>query len=86
MDTSLDTSPTAWGHETTERRRGEVSRSRASYAYDELKRRLLVGEFPLTRRLGEVALAEALGVSRIPVREALSRLHAEGLVVPMGDG
>src|SRR3954464_15663424 len=31
-------------------------------------------------RLGEVELAERLGGSRTPVREALSRLAAEGLV------
>jgi len=31
-------------------------------------------------RLGEVELAERLGVSRTPVREALSRLAAQGLV------
>lgn len=80
MDTSLDTRSVAG------ERPVEVNRSRAVYAYDELKRRLLVGEFPLTRRLGEVALGEALGVSRTPVREALSRLHAEGLVVRLGDG
>ncbi|MFF0473643.1 GntR family transcriptional regulator [Streptomyces sp. NPDC004284] len=33
------------------------------------------------RRLRERELSEALGVSRIPVREALVRLAAEGLVV-----
>lgn len=45
-----------------------------------LRRAILAGELPAGRRLGEVALAERLGVSRTPVREALSRLAAEGLV------
>ena len=35
---------------------------------------------PAGSRLGEVELAERLGVSRTPVREALTRLAAEGLV------
>ena len=51
-----------------------------SHAYDELKTRLLVGDFPLNVRLGEERLAALLGVSRTPVREALLRLDAEGLV------
>jgi DNA-binding GntR family transcriptional regulator len=55
-------------------------------AYAELKRRLLVGDFTLTTRLAESTLAEALGMSRTPVREALSRLHAEGLVARQPDG
>lgn len=54
--------------------------------YDELKRRLLDGEFRLGQRLGEVALAERLAVSRTPVREALTRLHAEGFVVRLPEG
>jgi DNA-binding GntR family transcriptional regulator len=45
-----------------------------------LKRRLLIGEFPLGHRLGEERLASMLEVSRTPVREALARLHAEGHV------
>jgi DNA-binding GntR family transcriptional regulator len=60
--------------------------SRGQRAYGELKRRLLVGEFPLTARLGESALADQLDMSRTPIREALSRLHAEGLVVRRADG
>lgn len=57
-----------------------------SHAYDELKTLLLVGEFPLNVRLGEERLAAMLGVSRTPVREALQRLHAEGLVGPHPEG
>ena len=34
--------------------------------------------------LAEVELAERLGVSRTPVREALARLMADGLVAPVG--
>lgn len=45
-----------------------------------LKERLLTGEFPLTQRLAEESLAAELGVSRTPVHEALTRLHAERLV------
>ena len=41
---------------------------------------ILRGDFPAGVRLGEVELAERLGVSRTPVREALTRLAAEGLV------
>lgn len=41
---------------------------------------ILQGEFAAGERLGEVDLAFRLGVSRTPVREALSRLAAEGLV------
>jgi len=41
---------------------------------------ILRGDFAAGARLGEVELAERLGVSRTPVREALGRLAAEGLV------
>lgn len=41
---------------------------------------ILRGEFAAGARLGEAELAERLGVSRTPVREALARLAAEGLV------
>jgi DNA-binding GntR family transcriptional regulator len=59
---------------------------RRERAYDELKRGLLVGDFALNLRLGEEKLAALLGVSRTPVREALLRLHAEGLVGPHPEG
>jgi DNA-binding GntR family transcriptional regulator len=49
-------------------------------AVDQLRERILGGEYAPGERLGEVELAEKLGVSRNPVREALRRLSAEGLV------
>lgn len=55
-------------------------------AYGELKTRLLVGDFPLNVRLGEERLAALMGVSRTPVREALLRLDAEGLIGPHPEG
>ena len=55
-------------------------------AYQALKARLLVGDFAPGSRLGEERLAEELEVSRTPVREALSRLHSEGLVERLPDG
>ncbi len=51
-----------------------------------LKERLLAGDFPLGGRLAEERLATLVGVSRTPVREALSRLHVEGFVTRLPDG
>ena len=52
----------------------------AERAADALRELILGGDLAPGARLGEVELAERLGVSRTPVREALSRLAAEGLV------
>jgi DNA-binding GntR family transcriptional regulator len=60
--------------------------SRAQLAYADLKTRLLLGEFALNGRLGEERLAALVGVSRTPIREALSRLEVEGLVARAPDG
>jgi len=59
---------------------------RREHAYDRLKTALLVGDYPLNRRLAEERLAAQLGVSRTPVREALLRLAAEGLVERSPEG
>jgi GntR family transcriptional regulator of vanillate catabolism len=45
-----------------------------------LRKRILSGELPGGTRLYEVALADALGISRTPVRAALSRLAEEELL------
>jgi DNA-binding GntR family transcriptional regulator len=66
--------------------RAKVARPRSSGVYDELRRGLLFGEYPLIERLAEVSLAQRLGASRTPVREALMRLEAEGLVMRRPEG
>jgi DNA-binding GntR family transcriptional regulator len=49
-------------------------------AMENLRGRILAGEFAGGERLGEVELATELGMSRTPVRQALLRLAGEGLV------
>ena len=51
-----------------------------SLAYDRIRALILNGDIPPGARLAQVALAEQLGVSRTPVREALRRLAGDGLV------
>ncbi|MEL6981542.1 MAG: GntR family transcriptional regulator [Actinomycetota bacterium] len=77
MDTGRDTE-----RQTDRPGRGTLR----AQAYNELKRRLLQGDYPIGRRLAESALAEQLQVSRTPIRDALSRLHAEGLVSSLPEG
>jgi DNA-binding GntR family transcriptional regulator len=52
----------------------------ADEATNELRRRILSGELADGTPVRQDALAEDFGTSRIPIREALSRLEAEGLV------
>ena len=49
--------------------------------FNTLRRAILKGELKPGERLMEIALAERLGVSRTPVREAMRKLELEGLVV-----
>ncbi|MCC7185679.1 MAG: GntR family transcriptional regulator [Acidobacteria bacterium] len=49
-------------------------------AYDELRRRILILEIRPEERLKEEEWAERLGVGRVAIREALTRLHGEGLL------
>ena len=48
--------------------------------YEVLRARILAGELEPGQRLRQEAIAEELGVSRTPLREALRRLASEGLV------
>ena len=49
-------------------------------AYDEIRRRILEGEFLPSSPISEYQLATDLNISRTPVREALKRLEEDGLV------
>jgi DNA-binding GntR family transcriptional regulator len=48
--------------------------------FDTLRDAIIVGELKPGERLMEVHLAEKMGVSRTPVREAIRKLELEGLV------
>lgn len=52
----------------------------AVHVYEELETRILTGVYSPGTILKEGALAEDLGVSRTPVREAIRRLETEGLL------
>ena len=50
------------------------------HVYSALRERILSGDLPRGTKLRQASLAEELGVSRTPLREALRRLSTEGLV------
>jgi DNA-binding GntR family transcriptional regulator len=54
--------------------------SAAERAYEAIRRSILAGDYAPHARLIEQEIAACAGVSRTPVREALRRLSAEGLV------
>ncbi len=49
--------------------------------FNTLRRAILKGELEPGERLMEIALANRLGVSRTPIREAIRKLELEGLVI-----
>ena len=55
----------------------------ADRVYDTLRQGILDGTYAPGARLGEADLADSLGVSRTPVREALRRLGSEGLLATL---
>lgn len=48
--------------------------------YEQLRHRILTGDFKPGTRMMEVELAQELGVSRTPIREAIRQLEKEGLI------
>ncbi|MCQ4160800.1 GntR family transcriptional regulator [Roseomonas sp. GC11] len=57
--------------------------SLAERAYRRLRDAIVDGSLPGGERLSERSLAQSLGISAQPVREALRRLEAEGMVVTL---
>ncbi len=54
---------------------------RGEHAYRQIRSAIQSGRLKPGERLREVELAESIGLSRTPVREALARLVSEGLVI-----
>lgn len=57
-----------------------MSRSAADEAYDALHEMISTGSISAGQQIVESAIAESLGMSRTPVREAIRRLQQDGLV------
>ncbi|MDR8018008.1 GntR family transcriptional regulator [Nesterenkonia aerolata] len=55
--------------------------TKTGYAYEQVRRRVMTGELHAGQPLPLTQLAEEFGISMTPMREALRRLEAEGLVV-----
>ena len=64
----------------------QAAGERTRHAYEQLYQLIVYGRLPPGARIAEGPLAEVLGVSRTPVREALQRLRQEGLLVEVGGG
>ncbi|GAB3570702.1 GntR family transcriptional regulator [Amycolatopsis endophytica] len=54
--------------------------TKSEMAYDSVREKILSGEFPPGSVINQATLARAIGISTTPLREALRRLKAEGLV------
>lgn len=63
------------------RRLGKLTpHSLSELAYESIRESIVNGRFAMGEQLVETRLAEDLGISRAPIREALRRLAKEGLV------
>lgn len=59
---------------------GAPARQSAEYVHRRVRQAILEAELPPGETMSQVALAEELGVSRTPLREALRMLQGEGLI------
>ena len=62
------------------------SLERVGTTYEKLRALIVSGRLPPNSRIAEGPLAEWLGLSRTPVREALQRLRQQRLLVAVGGG
>lgn len=58
----------------------QVHRPLREEVYDALRRGIVDGELPPGNRIVETEMANRLGISRTPIREALRKLEAEGFL------
>jgi DNA-binding GntR family transcriptional regulator len=63
-----------------------IEPGRVSAVYEDIRDLIVHGRLPPGARIAEGPVAETLGVSRTPVREALQRLRQEGLLIEVGGG
>jgi DNA-binding GntR family transcriptional regulator len=71
---------------TPGRSRSAAAKLLGEQAYTQIRRMVMLGEFPTGHRLAEEQVADQLKVSRTPVREALVRLHADRVLTRFADG
>lgn len=62
-------------------RRAMQRQTMGAQVADELRRQIIEGELPEGHQLRQELLAAEFGISKVPIREALSQLEAEGLVI-----
>jgi len=71
---------TTIGDESEGERAGALTSAAAERVAENLRERIVKGEFPPGSRIIERKLSAELKVSRTPIREALKLLHADGLI------
>ena len=64
----------------------EKFKLKSTCVYDAILGAILHGDLKAGEKLSETGLAERLGVSRTPIREALRRLEQERLIEESGKG
>ena len=61
-------------------RPGGGRRSLTDHAYEHVRRAILHGDLPVGTVIAEARLADELGISKTPMRQALQLLRTEGLL------